>query len=366
MSDGPRILLLSGTSLVGQTVLACLTERRGELRIATTSSAPDEPSAFDFDAAYLVPETRRCPEEHAARLAEVLAHFAPDLVIPCRDDDVIFLAGQRASAPAMAHRFLCGEAPVAAAMYDKLASARFCAGHGLPFAPTLGAGEGVEAACRFAAAHGLPLIAKPRFGFASQGVRLILDERQLAQACAQPDVVLQKFLGDAGAVRRLAEDIARLGVPLFHTLEESKLSIQASVAPDGEVTAAFAFANAMRLGRSEAVRSADDAGLVAEGRRWAAAFAGAGWRGPLNMQGHRNADGTMTIFEFNGRFTGSTAARLLLGYDEVGVALRDWLGLAPAPARAAAHEVRVYPMARALRADWTERLRREGYWSAAG
>jgi carbamoyl-phosphate synthase large subunit len=345
MSGGPRILLLSGTSLVGQSVLACLADRRSEIRIATTSSAPEEPTAFDFDLAYVVPETRRCPEQHAARFAEVLADFRPDLVIPCRDDDVIFLAAQRARAPTMARRFLCGDPAVAAAIFDKLDSARFCALHGLPFVPTLDAGDGLEAARRFAARHGFPLLGKPRCGFASRGVRLILDERQLAQACAQPDLVLQKYLGDTGAVRQLAEDITRFGVPLFHTLEQEKLSVQASIAPEGEVTDVFAFVNAMRFGRSEAVRGADDARLVAAGRSWAAAFSGAGWRGPLNVQGQRNADGTMTIFEFNGRFTGSTAARLLLGYDEVGVALRDWLGFELAPARAVADEVRVRPLA---------------------
>jgi carbamoyl-phosphate synthase large subunit len=365
MSGGPRILLLSGTSLVGQSVLACLADRRSGIRVAATSSAPEEAAAFDFDLAYAVPETRRCPEQHAARFAEVLAHFGPDLVIPCRDDDVIFLAAQRARAPAMARRFLCGDAAVAAAIFDKLDSAGFCARHGLPFVPTLGAGDGLQAARRFAAAHGFPMIAKPRCGFASRGVRLILDERQLAQACAQPDLVLQKYLGDPGAVRQLAADIDRLGVPLFHTLEQEKLSVQASIGPDGEVTDVFAFVNAMRFGRSEAVRCADDARLVAAGRSWAVAFADAGWRGPLNVQGHRNADGTMTIFEFNGRFTGSTAARLLLGYDEVGVALRDWLGFAPAPARAVANEVRFYPTARAVRDACAARLRRQGRGSAA-
>jgi hypothetical protein len=364
VSSSPRILLLSGANGVGRSVLACLVGRRESIRVAATSSTPIGPALFDFDAAYLAPETRRFPDRHAARFGEVLAHFEPDLVIPCRDDDVVFLAEQLHRAPAMAPRFLCGSAAIAAAMFDKLESARFSALHGLPFAPTLATGGDFDAARRFAAAHRLPLVCKPRRGFASQGVRLVIDERQLEQACAQPDHVLQKYLGDAEASHRLLDDIARRGVPLFHSLEESKLSIQAGIAPDGRVTQVFAFENLMRLGRSEGVRVVDDARLVAAGRRWAEAFAGAGWRGPLNMQGHRGSDEGTVIFEYNGRFTGSTVARLLLGFDEVGATLRDWLGISLPPAAAApACEATATLNWRALDREMAARLQRNGYWS---
>jgi len=365
VSVRPRILLLSGGSGVGQSVLACLAGRRTSIRLAATTSVADAPAVFDFDAAYLAPETRRRPDAYAARFREVLAHFEPDLVIPCRDDDVSFLAGQRAREPAMARRFLCGDASVAAAVLDKLESARFSARNGLPFVPTLDADSGFDAARRFAAEHGFPLLAKPRCGFASRGVRLILDARQLEQACAQEDYVLQKYAGDADAVRRLADDIARCGVPLFHTLEDIKVSIQAGISPGGAVTRVLAFGALGRLGRSEGLHLVDDARLVAAATTWVEAFARAGWRGPLNIQGHRGASGDLTIFEFNGRFTGSTAARLLLGFDEVGDALRDWLGLMLAPAvPAPAQEVLFCPAVRALDRGKAQCLRRDGYWSA--
>ena len=367
MKPVPRILLLSGASGVGRSVLACLEGRRAPVRIAATSSTPVDAALFDYDAVYLTPETRRFPDRYAARFEEVLAHFEPDLVIPCRDDDVGFLAEQRLRAPAMASRLLCGSAAVAAAMLDKLESARFSASHGLPFAPTLAGGGDFDAARRFAAAHGFPLVCKPRRGFASHGVRLVFDERQLEQACARPDQVLQKYVGDAEASRRLLDDIARRGMPLFHSLEQGKLSIQAGIAPDGRVAQVAAFENLMRLGRSEGIRVVDDPRLVAAGRNWAEAFAGAGWRGPLNLQGQRGADTAFTIFEYNGRFTGSTVARLLLGFDEVGGALRDWLGVALPPAAGApAREATATLGWRVPHRDGAERLRRDGYWLRPG
>jgi carbamoyl-phosphate synthase large subunit len=231
--------------------------------------------------------------------------------------------------------------------------------------PTLGVDGNLEAAHRFAAENGFPLVCKPRRGFASRDVRLILDERQLERACAQPDQVLQKYCGDANAVRRLAEDLALNGIPLFNTLEGTKLSIQASITRDGAVAKVFASGNVMRLGRSESVHVVDDVQAIAAGTRWASAFAQAGWRGPLNIQGHRADDGEITIFEYNGRFTGATAARQQLGFDEVGLVLQDWLGFAPTAVECErGREVTCYLGGRALDRAKVARLQSDFYWAA--
>jgi hypothetical protein len=359
-----RILLLSGGSLVGQNVAASLAHRRASIHLAAASSTADEPILYDCDSVYLTPEVRRDPQAYTARFRDVLENCAPDLVIPCRDDDVSFLATEREAVPAMARRFLCGNAAVAEAMLDKLESARFSRRHGLPFAPTLAVSGDVDAAQRFAARNGWPIIAKPRQGYGSRGVRFILDSAQLARVCVQPDLVLQRYCGDAQAVRRFANETAERGLPLFHSLEDTKVSIQASIAPDGKVTAVFASGNTMRFGRSERVQRIDDPALLDNGRRWAAAFAGAGWRGPVNIQCHRDGD-VITIYEYNGRFTGATAARRLLGFDEVGMALRDWLDLQlPDAAPAPASEVIRYPVGRTVVPAQAEQLRRDGHWAA--
>ena len=160
-------------------MLAGLAAQRDSIWLATTNSTASEPVLFDFDAVYLTPEVARQPDAYAARFRDLLSDFEPDLVIPCRDDDVSFLADERLRHKAMAPRFLCGDAMVAAAMLDKLESARFSAQHGLPFAPKVEVSSDAEAANLFASTHGFPLIAKPRRGFASRGVRLILNAQQL-------------------------------------------------------------------------------------------------------------------------------------------------------------------------------------------
>lgn len=363
MKDRPRVLLLSGTSLVGRNVLECLAGRRASLELATTTSAPDEPAAFDFDAAYLVPEIRHEPAVFSARFREIVAHFEPDLVIPCRDDDVSFLAQERTRVPATTRRLLCGDAAVADAMLDKSESACFSKANRLPFVPTLSSNGDFDAARRFAAEHGFPLIGKPRRGYASHGVRIILDAPQLERVCGQHDYVIQQYLGSVDPIHRLVADWTSGGMPLFHTAEQRKLSVQALIGPDGAVKGIFCSENTMRFGRSERVRVIDESGVMAAAGQWATAVAGAGWRGPLNIQCHRDSRGELTIFEYNGRFTGATAARRLLGFDEVGRTLHDWLGLElPEAARSPASEVVRYSVSRASEPARAERLKHDGYW----
>ena len=90
--DKTRILLISGGSLVGQKVLDALAGRRSGVELVATNSVPTGISLFDFDAVYLTLETVGAPAAFERRFSEILALERPDLVIPCRDDDVVFLA----------------------------------------------------------------------------------------------------------------------------------------------------------------------------------------------------------------------------------------------------------------------------------
>src|SRR6478672_9913304 len=88
-----RLLVLSVGTQVGQNVLRTLAGRRDHLELVGTSSVANEPSLFDFDVIYIVPPTAAEPAAFEARLLDVMARERIDLVIPCRDDDVVFLAG---------------------------------------------------------------------------------------------------------------------------------------------------------------------------------------------------------------------------------------------------------------------------------
>jgi biotin carboxylase len=322
------ILLLSGGGHTGHNVLAALAGRRSELRVVASSDATDEPTLFGFDAVHVTPTLAHNPFAFEERIIEILDRERSALVIPCRDEDVVWLArfGQRH--PGLNAQLLCGTPEVAAMAQDKWLSHDFCRQHDLPFAPTFVCGpadQQVGDIREFVRANGLPLVFKPRRGVEGRGIRLITDIAQAIRAAAQPDNVLQKYLGSPAVIERYLEDVLRDGIPLFHSFEGVKRSLQIMIGPHGDVLSTYCTRHAMTGRNSRTVTPDLDAEPHAIAERCAQALVATGWRGPMNIQCQPDATGRLMIHEFNARFTGATAARRLLGHDEVGIALAAFL-----------------------------------------
>lgn len=359
-----RLLVLSVGTQVGQNVLATLARRRGDLELIATSSVSNEPSVFDWDAVYIVPATAADPEAFELRLLDIMAREQIDLVIPCRDDDIVFLSALHDRRADLAPRLLCGSADAGKVIADKWLSAQFCTRHGLPFAPSIASATATERA-EFARRNGFPLIAKPRRGYASQDVYLISNDEQFERTLAREGWIVQKYLGDPRGVADFLEGIASRGIPLYHTFQGLKSSIQALIAPDGSVPHVICTRNRSRMRRSKWVETDRDPVALDIGTRCAQAFSAEGWRGPLNIQCQRDADGVLLIHEFNGRFTGATVDRWLLGFDEVGAAIETFTGVrfggeqAPPPVSLEAFESLV---ARGADPRDVEAFARDGVW----
>ncbi len=358
------LLFTSGASLVGQNVLSALAARRHELHLVALNSEARDPALYEYDEAWLAPRGSTEPERFRERFLQVCEVVRPALVIPCRDEDILFLASLRATLPHSAPPALCGSEATAMAMLDKLASWEFSERHGLPYAQTISCECDTSLLLAFAELHGYPLITKPRQGFASMGVRLLLDGAQVKRMAGVPGYILQRYLGEPRAVTAYAENIAGEGIPLFHSFEAVKLSIQALVGPAGDCLGVCCTHNTMKQGRSEFVEAVQDEQALALGRHCAAVFAREGWRGPLNIQCQVTPGGELAIYEYNGRFTGATAARHLLGYDEVGLALSAFSGIRlPTPeTQERCRAIKRVPTSRALDERNVEALIREGNW----
>ncbi len=359
-----RLLILAPGTQVGQNVLATLAPRREALHVAATSSVANEPALFNLDAVYLVPETAAEPQAFEAKFLAVMEEEAIDLAIPCRDDDVVFLAGLRERRPELAPRLLCGSLAAARVIGDKWLSYQFSREHDLPFAACLVA-CGDDERRAFLADHGLPLVAKPRRGYAGIGVALLYSESQIAATLAREAFVVQEYLGDPGLVAGFLATIERQGVPLYHSFERVKHSIQALIAPDGSTSHVITTLNERFMRRSKRVRTDPDPVARDIGERCARVFSRIGWRGPLNVQCEKNVHGEIRIHEFNGRFTGGTIDRWLLGYDEVGAGISAFTARPlemPADAAPGAVECFQSQVGRAARPADVERLTRDGIW----
>jgi carbamoyl-phosphate synthase large subunit len=362
-----RLLVLSVGTRVGQNVLTVLAARRDAFALIATSSVANEPALFDYDAVHLVPPTATEAEAFERALLDVMASERIDLVIPCRDDDVLFLAGLRDRRPDLAPRLLCGGLEAARVITDKWQSALFSKAHALPFVPSIVDGAAHERAA-FVRENAFPLIAKPRRGYASQDVYFVSTEAQLERALASGDRIVQQFLGHPSTIADYLSGLADRGVPLYHTFQGLKHSIQALIAPDGAIAHVICTRNASQQRRFKRVEPDPDPEAERIGVRCGEAFSAAGWRGPLNIQCQRSAKGELRVHEFNGRFTGATVERWLLGFDEVGAAIERFTGVRvenDRPRTAAALEAFESMVSRGADPRQVEALARDRVWRRA-
>jgi len=320
------MVLLGGGSLVGQNVMQALSCADADLKIVATNSVPDEPSLLDFDEVHLVPETKKDPGFLEKTLEKIINSQSVILIVPCRDDDVEFLARLAERRPHLASICLCGSSDLATIMLDKWRSYEFSQKHQLPFSPSALSINAADVA-RFVDEHGFPLLVKPRSGFASRNVRIILNKDQLEDVIGDENIVLQRYLESQKEIDSYLFDLKTKGVPLHHTFEAVKHSIQAMIAPDGSIVGMFTTLHRMKQGVSVLVEEDLSPDAKSIGELCASVFSSSGWRGPLNIQCQRMTDGQLYIYEYNGRFTGATAARAWMDFNEISLALEHFSGI---------------------------------------
>lgn len=321
-----KIFFLSGGSLVGQNLLASLQDRRDSLTLIALNSIPSEPSLFMYDKVYLVPSLVKKRDGFLQNLFKILEIEKPDLIIPCRDMDVFFLAELVEKYPEFLSKAIVGPKNIAYLMLDKNLSYQFSVDNNLPFVPTIRADSSQDALELFIRENGFPLLIKPVEGFASIGVRIITNISQLKMFLGKEDIIIQRYLGNPKTVSQYLNEFKEYGLPLFHSFEETKVSIQGCVSTNSEVLSTFVTYHIMKNGVSSKVEKCLDEELNNLAALWVNCIAKCGWKGPINIQSQYDSNGDLFIYEYNGRFTGATSARVYLGMDEVGIIFNEWLG----------------------------------------
>jgi carbamoyl-phosphate synthase large subunit len=318
------ILITSVGSLVGQSILDSLENRRQNLRIVGTNSDASAWGNFRCETAYLVrPAVDRTA--FAKDLSSVIEREAPDVIIPGRDDDIELLGRLRDRLYPDSGAFLCGHSDFAAVMADKVRSWHFARDKALPFAPTVETGlpDSLRDALSLGNQYGFPLIAKPRYGNGTRGVRLVVNADQLQRIAGLRDYAIQPFIGD----KPECELDTSCGLPFFWEVPEQALfGAQILIGRDASVLDTCLFQLIMVMGRCEGMTLIKDPRLLAVAHQYADAAIQAGWIGILNVQMKKRSDQTYTAIEMNGRFSGSTSGRRFFGFDEVRIMLNAWLG----------------------------------------
>lgn len=348
-----------------------LAHSRHRYFIVGMNSHPDAVSNFLCDRVYLSPVLAQ-GEDFRRRLESIVACERPDLIVPARDDDVVWLAKWAAARASVAPFVLSGPAALAEVLRDKWLSCLFAKEHGLPFVNTLCALDGWASVREMARRHGWPLVAKPRTGNASRGVVVVSSARELAVAFSWRNYCFQPWLGGRPDLSALRQSF-RGGVPLMWNLPNiQNVSLNGWIGPDGAPGGLHGTLHEqVKMGRSEKIR-VDDRSHVGEAlNAYARAFSRAGWRGPFDVQMGIDEAGTLLAFEINGRFTGSAACKRLMGLDFVAGALGAFLGgrdgtietdaktaWSSGPVRQMSKRLRSWPMT----SDAIESLASHGVW----
>ncbi len=325
-----KILVTSIGSRVGQGILDSLESRRSCLTIVGTNSEPAAISNFRVDIAYLVPPSA-AREALLARLRQILEAEQPDLVLAGRDGDLEPLAVLQGEPGFSRIRFLCPPPEVVAIVRDKHRTYEFARDHGLPFAESA---VDDEAANRLIAVKGLPLIGKPRAGNASIGVSVVRTREEALAVLARGGAMLQEFLAPPPDLDSGLPDL-RCGMPLHFAVPwQTYYSPLVLTDEKGRAIAYFATRHTLVAGKPTRIAPVFEPALEEVARAFAAALAELGLIGPINVQCHRQADGSFVAFELNARFTGGSSARARLGHNEVAYALDYFLdGRAPPAAQ---------------------------------
>lgn len=315
-----KLLITSVGSLLGQNILDSIESRRNLINVIGMNTIIENPRNFRCDTVYHVNKTDSCNFEKD--FITIIEKENPDFILPGRDVDCIFLSDIKSKYPEIfGTKIPFGSSFIPRIMLDKHKSFLFCKKNQLPFADTFlyKNKNSIEGLNTFIEKHGYPLVVKPREGFGSQGVYFVLNKEQVKEATKDDDVLFQEYLGDPKEIFKYKNAFKR-GIPLFFQVPEEKhYAAQTIIRPDGSFSEVFFTINTMVFGKNEYIEQLFNKDIEEMTYKFAKVFYKNGWYGPLNIQMKRDQKGNFKVIELSSRHTGSTSARALLGFDEIGI-----------------------------------------------
>lgn len=352
-----RLLLMSVGSLVGTALLESLEALgRDRFELIGMNSEAGAVNNFRVDVCYLSPPAR----QRAALsdlLDDVVRRHDPDLVIPCRDDDVVALAHWASGRPGA--RAMVGCAPMAEVMRDKWASCTWAMGKGLPFARSAIDAAGIR---RLRDELGFPLVSKPRDGFGSNGVRMLLSDEHVDAALAAGGQVVQEPIDPAPM---LTPEMLKAGMPLWFAPVQPGSPLALCLLDDAGCRYVAAWQSLHVRGAAFDTVVMQDRALERLAIDYAQAAWDDGWRGLFSIQARRDASGAWVPIELAGRFMGGTSALQKLGVPITALVLRQYVPafdlevqMAPLFDARAVRQVATY----VVRGEHEAALRETGVW----
>jgi carbamoylphosphate synthase large subunit len=303
---------------VGQSVLRALRLSSLPIRTIGFDVNPWSAGLYTCDKGYTIPHSRQ--PNFIERLLEILCQERVSVLIPGSDPEVRVISRNRQRFISSGIFPVIGSAEAIHLCLDKLAGYRFFSNQGLPFAMTAPASE----AFALAKEVGFPLIVKPIDGSASRGVTIAFDKEQLKRQLDNTNNVAQEYLVPQSWRKKRHELTQQDVYDGFVILQTDEISVHILYDHQGNLLGKFTSCNVLRDGvpmliDPMTVHQVEEAEDTAS--KMVSLLVEKGFVGLCNIQGKLTELGPV-FFEMNPRFTGTTAARAAMGFNEVEALLR--------------------------------------------
>ena len=302
---------------VGQSIINSI--RTSQLPITTVGfgNNPFAYGAYDCDVMDYLPGIYDA--NYLNQLIEKCKLHEIDLLIPCLDDEVLLLAQNVDTLKSNGILAIHSDLKIVSICRDKERISYELNNSNL-FVRSYNKNSLKNASKK--GAIQFPLIAKPKSGYSSNGVKIIRSDDDLHQLTSK-DVIQELAIPAKNDPNRIEFDKhLKLGI----NSQVSEISIQLVFSHESHLLGKMCTNHRLKNGIPIEVVLIDDHRIWGTVNELIPRFQALGVKGPLNLQGRLTDDG-LKIFEINPRFTGITGLRALMGFNEVIVCIKNWLGI---------------------------------------
>ena len=289
-----KVMVSGAGALLGQGILRSLKNSTNHYHILAADPNPLSAGLYWQDDRFLLPMAK--DEAFVPELIKLLQHTEPDVFIPGTDAELPKLARYKTEIELKTQtKVLVSSERVVEIADNKLSTAEFFEQSGFSFPITADQND-IQKVQAIVQEYGFPLIVKPKRGARSIGVVVVYSQAQLKTELAQRSgCVVQEYLSD----------------------ERGEFTAGAVVF-DGRCDAAIVMKRELRDGNTYRATVVQDHALEHIVRQWSEKL---NPLGPANFQFRINRNNDPTVFEINGRFSGTTPLRALVGFNEVEMSL---------------------------------------------